>query len=89
MTLSPSPEKVNKNVPATSTFQLNGPSFENLTKRTEIALKDQAAVRRTKKAKLNDLYFNSQVKDLIFYQQNEEQSGEVNNSSMTLPKHRR
>jgi len=51
-------------------------------------LKDQAAVRRTKKAKLNDLYFNSQVKDLIFYQNNEEQSGDVN-SSVSLPRHRR
>lgn len=50
----------------------NGPNFDSLTKRSELALKEQAAVRRMKKAKLNDLYFNSQVKELIFYQEQEE-----------------
>ncbi len=41
---------------------------QNVTKREEKLLKDQAAVRRVKKAKLNDLYFTSQVKDIIFYE---------------------
>ena len=42
------------------------PSIENKTKQSERLLKSQAAVRRVKKAKLNDLYFSSSVKDLIF-----------------------
>ncbi len=42
------------------------PPIENVTKKSERQLKTQAAVRRIKKAKLNDLYFSSSVKDLIW-----------------------
>jgi len=37
-------------------------------------LQAQSIVRRAKMVKLNNLYFTSQIKDLIFYQK--EQSGE-------------
>lgn len=79
--ISPSPEK---SLPATHQMMFNGgpPNFDSLTKRSELALREQAAVRRVKKAKLNDLYFNSQVKELIFYQEPEEpqQSGGASNT---------
>ena len=42
------------------------PQIESQTKKSERLLKTQAAVRRIKKAKLNDLYFSSSVKELIF-----------------------
>ena len=65
MTLTPSPEK-KRNAPQNETFMS---SFDRLCKRNEIQLNNAASVRREKKLKLNSLYFQSQVKDLIFYEQ--------------------
>lgn len=71
MSLTPSPEKhrPNQPLPQNETFVS---SFDRLCKRNEIVLNQAAAVRRDKKSKLNSLYFKSQVKDLIFYQKDED-----------------
>jgi hypothetical protein len=55
------------------------PQIENKTKQSERLLRSQAAVRRVKKAKLNDLYFSSSVKDLIF-----NDGSTTRNSALTL-----
>lgn len=46
----------------------NDSPFDTLFHRnSEIVLKDASAVRRAKKVKLNRLYFNSQIKNVVFY----------------------
>lgn len=63
MTLTPSPEKL-RNVPKQN--EIFTSSFDTLCKRNEVVLKEAATVKRAKKLHLNSLYFQSQVKDVIF-----------------------
>lgn len=67
MTLTPSPDKHNRPQQPQSQNETFMSSFDRLSKRNEIVLNNLAVVRRENKVKLNSLYFQSQVKDLIFY----------------------
>jgi hypothetical protein len=45
----------------------DSPANTLFKRNSEIVLKDASAVRRAKKVKLNSLYFNSQIKNVVFY----------------------